>query len=107
VTNGAIPKKPKKPIPTIDQTNDPSILDNACPANILANKRIDKLRTRTLYEINSKIIKNHDIAKGEPDGKKIPANFEFCTTKAITFKPQNDCIPKYRVVNAKLVNVRL
>ena len=84
-----------------------NILAKACPANILANNRIDKLRTRTLYEISSKIIKNHDIAKGEPVGKNKFANFEFWIANAMTFKPQNDCIPKYKVVNAKLVKVKL
>jgi hypothetical protein len=48
VAKGATLRKPKNPTPAIDHTKDPNILDRACPASIFANKRIDKLKTRTL-----------------------------------------------------------
>jgi hypothetical protein len=45
---------------------------------MLANKRILKLKTRAIYEINSRRIKKGAIASGTPLGKNKFKIFHFC-----------------------------
>jgi len=47
INQGAKPIIPAKPIPNIVQAKEPKIFVKACPAIMLANNRIAKLKTRT------------------------------------------------------------
>jgi len=62
--------KKKSPINTIDQLNPRITFNKACPANILAKSRTERLTTLKVYEINSIGIKRKSNAKGAPDGIK-------------------------------------
>jgi len=62
--------KKKSPINTIDQLNPRITFNKACPANILAKRRTERLTTLKVYEINSIGIKRNNNAKGAPDGIK-------------------------------------
>lgn len=50
------------------------ILSNVCPAIIFANNRIDKLKSRAIYETISIKTNKIAIAIGVPLGKKNPIN---------------------------------
>lgn len=52
----------------IIQLNPIKIFNKVCPAIILANNRMDKLKIREKYEINSTAAINGAKIKGEPVG---------------------------------------
>jgi hypothetical protein len=59
----------------IEKLKPISVLSRVCPAIIFANRRIDKLKSRAIYEINSIRINKKVIERGVPEGKNISKNF--------------------------------
>lgn len=65
-----------------NQVKDDKIFSKVCPDIKLANSRIDKLKTRAKYEINSMTMINGAIAKGVPSGRMTKKSyFMFQQTK--------------------------
>lgn len=64
---------------------DDKIFSKVCPDIKLANSRIDKLKTRAKYEINSMTMINGAIAKGVPSGRNNEKNLILCFNKPNKF----------------------
>lgn len=91
----------------IPQTKAAKILSSPWPDIILANKRIAKLKTLAIYEINSITTKKSEIKNGTPLGKKIEKSVQRCTTAPIIVIPKKKDIEINRVIAAELVTVKV
>src|SRR4051812_32373960 len=65
------------------------IFKSACPAVMLAKRRIPRLNPRAAYETISIAIKNGPMTNGIPAGIACDVNGIFLMAKAIKFKPTN------------------
>lgn len=65
------------------------IFNKVCPEVILANNRIDKVNTFTIYDKNSIVIIKGTITKGTPLGKNKAKKFIPCLRSPIIFIPIN------------------
>ena len=65
------------------------IFSSACPAVILANNRIPKLKPRAAYDTISIRIKKGPIASGIPAGRACDVKLIFLIVKAIKLIPTN------------------
>jgi hypothetical protein len=54
---------------------------------MFANKRIERVKTLTMYEINSIVTRRGTIIKGTPLGKNNAKNFTPCILIPIIFIP--------------------
>ena len=82
-----------------------NIFNKACPDIIFANKRILKLKTRAIYEINSRRIKKGAITSGTPLGRNKFNIFHFCWNTPIRLIPIKCVDAKKKVTIKELVNV--
>ena len=91
----------------IAQEKPNKIFNKVCPDIILANKRIDRLKTLDVYDIISSIIKATDIAKGTPPGKKTFANFNLLYLRPTKVELKKTIRAKKKLIAKKLVTVEL
>lgn len=77
-----------------------------CPDNILANKRIDKLKGRDIYEITSSIAKIGFKKTGISFGIKNKKKLKPYLCKEKNVKPSQKEKAKLKVVAIELVTVK-
>jgi len=88
-----------------DQVAVAKIFNKIWPDIMFAKRRIARLKTLALYEINSIITKNGAIATGAPLGKNKLKNFKPCKRNPVKIIFTKDVIDKKNVKIIELVIV--
>ena len=83
--------------------NPARIFKRLCPAIILANNRIERLKTLAINEISSITTRKGAITKGTPEGKKIPSPFALCSKQIKMISAKNCWNAKKKVRINELV----
>lgn len=83
------------------------IFNKVCPATILQNNRIAKLKGLNIYEISSTGTNNKDNNTEVPDGKNNENIFKPCVLTQIIFIPTKTEKLKNKVTTKWLVTVKL
>lgn len=84
------------------QVNADNIFNKVCPDIKFANNRIEILKTRAIYEINSTTTINGDIIKGVPSGKNKEKNRNLCFIKPNKLIKKKERKEKTKIKNKEL-----